>query len=150
MAGNKRTIRHGIHPFPFLHLSLDTSRLQNMLPQISFLTPALFMLSLSSALAIIQPLRNPALVVEKGLLVANISGLDYDLAFTNINASPQCNGARYGRNLSPASCDEVLEFFIPAWDDPVMEFGQRGSYAGPNKLPMRLLSCKLLISSPIL
>lgn len=140
---NRRRIRHESQPFPFLHFSRIPPHCKIMLPRVSFLTPALLLLSPSPALAIIPLLRNPALVVDNGLLIANISRLDYDLPLTNIDASPQCNGARYGRNLRPASCDEVLDFFIPVWDDPVMGFGRRGFYEGPNQLPMRWLSCKL-------
>ncbi len=121
-----------------------------MLPHISFFTPALSILSLSPALAIIPPIRIPALVVENGLLKANTCGQDYDLPLTSLNASPQCNGARYGRNLRSASCDEVLEIFDSAWDDPVMEFGQRGIYLEDNKFPVRWLSCKLPVSYLIL
>jgi len=105
--------------------------------------PALLLLPLAFALAIVPPLENPALLAENGLPLANASELQYDLPLTNLNASPQCDGAQYGRNLRSASCDEVLELVHPSSNDAVVEYGQRGHYAGINKLPVRWLSCML-------
>lgn len=111
-----------------------------MLHWTSFSAPARLLLPLASALATVP---NPALLAENGLPSANASELQYDLPLINLDASPQCDGTQYGRNLRSASCDEVLDMVHPSWNDPVEEYGQRGHYDGGNKLPARWLSCKL-------
>lgn len=64
----------------------------------------------------------------------------YDVSLRDANATPTCQGDKYGYDLIPTSCAKALARFSSSHD--VKTWGQRGQGSFQVKLPFRVASSK--------